>query len=195
MTADASGIPPDFCAIAFKEWAGVCSALESGGQSLILRKGGIAEGPRGFVPEHRAFWLYPTYLHQAQQGLKQGVTAPEPVDPETFSPRALAIVEHLALIEDLDRLEALDGLHVWTLETLIQRFQYRRPGLWLLGVRVYRTELPAPIAVTPEHEGCKTWVPIEPAISTEGLSPVVGEAEFRQAMRTIETILQEVPGR
>jgi hypothetical protein len=34
--------------IAFKEWAIVCEALGRGGQSIILRKGGIAEGREGF---------------------------------------------------------------------------------------------------------------------------------------------------
>ena len=48
---------PVTCAFAFKEWAGVCAALESGRQSVILRKGGIADGPGGFVPDHEAFWL------------------------------------------------------------------------------------------------------------------------------------------
>ncbi len=54
-----SGIP-ESCAVAFKEWADVCAALLDGRQSLILRKGGIEEGPGGFRPEHAAFWLYPT---------------------------------------------------------------------------------------------------------------------------------------
>ena len=61
---------PDSCSVAFKEWAGVCDALADGRQSLILRKGGIAEGPRGFVPEHSTFWLYPTRVHEAGQGLR-----------------------------------------------------------------------------------------------------------------------------
>ena len=61
---------PETCPIAFKEWAGVCAALAEGRQSLIVRKGGIAEGPRGFAPEHDVFWLYPTQVHQAEQGLR-----------------------------------------------------------------------------------------------------------------------------
>ena len=38
-----AGRPPGGCAVAFKEWLGVCEALGSGRQSLILRKGGVAE--------------------------------------------------------------------------------------------------------------------------------------------------------
>src|SRR4051794_35050502 len=127
---------PDSCAFAFKEWAGVCSALESGRQSVILRKGGIAEGPGGFVPDHQAFWLYPTHVHERQQGLKN----PDP--PGEDSPegkvrlRTFAIVQRLARVESLDRLRALDDLHVWTSETVEARYRYRSPGLWVLGVRV-----------------------------------------------------------
>ena len=57
---------PDHCAIAFKEWSEICQVLADGHQTLIVRKGGIREGPGGFSPDHPAFWLYPTYVHQAQ---------------------------------------------------------------------------------------------------------------------------------
>src|SRR5205814_10220299 len=56
--------------IAFKEWAAVCLALASGRQSIIIRKGGIAEAGGAFAPEHDRFWLYPTYVHQQQTGLR-----------------------------------------------------------------------------------------------------------------------------
>ena len=50
--------------IAFKEWAVICRALAEGRQSLILRKGGIAEAGGQFRPEHDRFLLYPTYFHE-----------------------------------------------------------------------------------------------------------------------------------
>jgi hypothetical protein len=34
--------------VGFKEWALVCEALGRGEQTIILRKGGIAEGRGGF---------------------------------------------------------------------------------------------------------------------------------------------------
>src|SRR5438105_870543 len=61
---------PDSSGFAFKEWAGVCDALMTGRQTIILRKGGILEGHGGFAPEHSFFWLYPTHVHQAEQGLR-----------------------------------------------------------------------------------------------------------------------------
>ena len=57
--------------VAFKEWAAVCRALADGTQTVILRKGGIAEAGGEFRPEHARFWLYPTHFHEQQRaGLK-----------------------------------------------------------------------------------------------------------------------------
>jgi hypothetical protein len=186
MNPDGPDRLPDACAVAFKEWAGVCRALLSGRQSLILRKGGIEEGPGDFRPEHDAYWLYPTRVHQAEQGLKPGTDVP--ADDETEPPdgtiglRGLAVVAGVVSIDDPARLPALDGLHVWTPETVEKRFHYRRPGLWVLGVRVFRRDTPIRLAVTPEQAGCKSWVHLDPALSTAGLAPVLNDAEFRDQL-------------
>ncbi len=112
---------PDECAIAFKEWSEICQVLADGRQSLIVRKGGIHEGPGGFLPEHRAFWLYPTYVHQAQQGLREigADLRSEPQAPtDTVSIRALAVVVCLWHVRSHDELPALAPFHYWTDETL-----------------------------------------------------------------------------
>src|SRR5213082_2938121 len=57
----------------FKEWSLVCDALGRGRQSVILRKGGIAEGRGGFSFRHREFFLFPTFFHEqiAKVGLQR----------------------------------------------------------------------------------------------------------------------------
>src|SRR4051794_36210007 len=55
---------------AFKEWAVICHALAAGKQSLILRKGGVAEEGGEFAVEHNRFWLFPTYTHQQRDGIQ-----------------------------------------------------------------------------------------------------------------------------
>src|ERR1700758_4161905 len=55
---------------AFKEWAVICKALAEGRQALILRKGGIAETGGTFHVEHTRFWLFPTYVHQQETGIR-----------------------------------------------------------------------------------------------------------------------------
>src|SRR5438093_12862091 len=52
---------------AFKEWAVICEALGQGKQAIILRKGGIAEE---FAVEETRFWLYPTFVHQQNDGIQ-----------------------------------------------------------------------------------------------------------------------------
>ncbi len=43
--------------VGFKEWAIVCGALGRGDQTVILRKGGIAEGRAGFSFKYRKLFF------------------------------------------------------------------------------------------------------------------------------------------
>ncbi|MCA1686465.1 MAG: DUF1802 family protein [Planctomycetia bacterium] len=185
---------PTASGIAFKEWEGVCEALTTGRQSLILRKGGIEEGPGGFSPDHRAFWLYPTRVHQAAQGLKPGPRRPPdpaPQTPEgTIGLRGFAVVALIGRIDSAERLSGLDDLHVWTAETVGQRFQYRHPGLWVLGVRILRPERPVPVPEAPEHAGCKTWVRLGVELPTAGLVPVLDGPTFGAEMDRLRSLVE-----
>lgn len=181
---------PEWCNVAFKEWAGVCEALAQGRQSLILRKGGIAEGPGGFTPEHSVFWLYPTHVHEPQQGLRTTTQHATAVPPDRVPLQVLTVVESVAMVDRLDLLPALEPFHVWTEETVLKRFHYRRPGLWVLGVRAYVRTEPEIIPLTPEHAGCKTWVPLEPPVRTQGLSPVLDDREADRRREQLADALQ-----
>ena len=186
---------PDSLGIAFKEWDRVCSALAVGRQSLILRKGGIEEGPSGFEPEHPFFWLYPTVVHQAEQGLKPGIApACGLATPGTVDIQSFAAVEWVEHIDRLETLLRLDPFHVWTEETVTKRFFYKKPGVWLLGVRTFNLPEPVAIAITPEQLGCKTWVPLESALPTARLKPAIPDLIFRESMSRIRDMLSS-PGR
>jgi hypothetical protein len=191
MTGDQEPALPESCGVAFKEWAGVCQALADGRQSLILRKGGIAEGPRGFSPEHAFFWLFPTRVHEAEQGLRMpprgGRPAPAAVDLVEIG--TLVATGPIAFVDRLDRLSALEDYHVWNRETVEKRFHYRKPGLWVIGVRVFLRDRPAVLPVTPEFAGCKTWVTLDPPLPTAGSLPVVDEAEFALRMDRLRSTL------
>lgn len=185
--------PPDSCTIAYKEWSGVCRALGEGRQTILLRKGGIAEGPHGFRPEYPAFWLYPTRLHESQQGLRDEEAPSVPSDPPTpegsLDLDLLAVVESVAWVDRVGDLPRLEAFHVWTDETERKRFDYRTPGLWVLGVRVYRRVPAARITVTPEQAGCKTWVPLEASIDTGNLVPVLDDVEARNRRESLASAL------
>ncbi len=182
------------CAVAFKEWAGVCNALIQGAQSIILRKGGIREGPGPgmFVPEHDEFWLYPTAVHQAQQGLRIADTTPSAaagVASGSVPIRALARVEIVGYVRDEATLPALEEFHVLTEATVQHRFHYRTPGLWVLGVRIWRRDTAFAIIATPDHAGCKTWVPLDAALPTSGLLPVLDDHVWAGRLRRLTAVL------
>ena len=125
------------------------------------QRGDRARAPCGFHPEHEAFWLYPTHVHQAEQGLRDigtgvGSEPQAPTDPVSI--RALAVVECVWNLRSEDKLPALAPFHYWTDETLRTRYRYRQPGLWVLGVRMFRQEEPWSLTPTAEQLGCKSWV-------------------------------------
>jgi hypothetical protein len=176
---------PETCAIAFKEWSGVCDALGSGRQTLIIRKGGIEEGPSGFLPEHPAFWLYPTFVHEGEQGLKLPTREQPPAEPGIVPIRELVKVESIHRVDDLATLLGLDDLHVWTEETIRKRFAYRKPGVWVLGVRTFRRVEPIPIEVTTAQLGCKSWVPLEHPLATSEMVPARSDLEAEADLTTL----------
>jgi hypothetical protein len=185
---------PATCGIAFKEWAGVCDALSRGEQSLILRKGGIREESGDFVPEHRAFWLYPTHVHESQQGLRRSLPPAETRQPDgdPRSPvhlRSLVLVELTRHLDAEAQLAALESFHVWNEETVLKRFHYRKPGLWVLGVRVYRRDEPWIIVPTEEQLGCKSWVSLDSALATTGLRPVLEDEEHARLLDRLSSVL------
>lgn len=165
---------PEALRTAFKEWAVVCRALSSGRQTVILRKGGIHEQDGEFVPEHRHFWLYPTYLHQRPDGVKPWAL-PLPEDdapPGELRFDLIAEVTQIDYATDPAALAAIRDRHVWSDATADQRFHYRRPGLYVLTVRAWRVPEPLQVPLDPAFDGCKTWVDLGLELPTAGAVPV-----------------------
>jgi hypothetical protein len=165
--------------MAFKEWAVICEALAQGKQSLILRKGGIAESAGTFTPDHARFWLYPTNFHQQADALKpdslpllEVSRTKQPPHDELHLQHFCEVIEVVRLVEE-SKLSDLDPYHLWSMETVRKRFHYREPGLYVLRVRVFA--LPTQIfhVVRPEYEGCKTWVDLGEEIPTDTATPVL----------------------
>jgi hypothetical protein len=186
---------PESCAVAFKEWAGVCDALISGRQSIVVRKGGISEsaGPGVFVPDYPQFWLFPTWVHQAEQGLRRSAGA-VPVAHRSAGDGSILVcalvrVDLIGLVEREQKLSLLEEFHVFTSDTITKRFHYRRPGLWIMGARVWRRVPGFVLVPTPEQAGCKTWVNLDEPLATTGLAPVLDDAEWAARRERIGSIL------
>jgi hypothetical protein len=181
---------------AFKEWAVICRALADGTQALILRKGGIAEQGGVFRPEHDRFWLYPTFVHQQEKGIKP---AAQPLLQATATDRPAAgrvrISHYVEVpgvyhVRELGPALLLGKLHLWSDDTVRQRFEYRGPGLYVFPARVFRASQTVDIPETDYYAGCKSWVDLESDLSTEGGQPVLSDEQFRQELNRIEAILQ-----
>jgi hypothetical protein len=180
---------------AFKEWAVICEALGQGKQAIILRKGGIAEPEGEFGVAETRFWLYPTYVHQQESGIQEEL---QPLLEQVKATTSSAGKVRLQYWADVsggyhlrDEIPALllSHLHFWSEETVRQRFHYRKPGIFVLVVRVHR--LPAPIEIDelPSYAGCRSWVELEKALPTEGSTPVLSDEDFRVVRKQLDTLL------
>ncbi len=180
---------------AFKEWAVICEALAQGKQSIILRKGGIAEPEGEFGVAETRFWLYPTYVHQQETGIQEDL---RPLLEETNANRPPAGKLRLQYWAEVaggyrirDEVPALllSHLHYWSEETVRQRFHYRMPELYVLVVRVHRTPAPIEIDELNAYEGCRSWVTLENALPTEGSTPALDDESFRIVQKQLDLLL------
>jgi hypothetical protein len=180
---------------AFKEWAVVCRALGSGSQMIILRKGGIAEGPRGFEVTDRQFFLYPTYLHQLATGVVPGWrgTFDQCVDPNPgkVTIQHYAIVNSWVRVKTLEKLKALRSHHILADHVVEERFQrWAEDSVHALMVRIY--ELPKPVVI-PEldsYAGCKSWLTLSEQVPLEGAHPVLEDPEFEKRMAEVRAVFR-----
>lgn len=178
--------------IAFKEWAVICKALAEGRQALILRKGGIAETGGQFKPEHKRFWLYPTFSHENPDGIKPDAIEVFRSAEAERTPAGSVRLSHFAEVHSVYHVQQLHGalllddLHVWSEATVRQKFEYRTPGVYVLPVRVYQASVPYEVHETAEYAGCRTWVNLERGLSTADAMPVLSEAAFNSLLDTID---------
>lgn len=167
----------------------MCEALASGRQTLVLRKGGLLEGPDGFQVEHPEFWLLPTRFHQQADELQPDATpllsrlSPPPVGELPIE--LYARVEAVRYVERASDLAPLVSQQVLSEGAVLDRFHYRRPGLSALWLRVYRLPERRLIADLPEYAGCHSWVPLAKPLATIGLQPVLEDASFLRRLAAV----------
>ena len=167
--------------IGFKEWALVCEELASGRQSIILRKGGIAEGREGFRFQHADFLLFPTLFHEQVSKLK--LPAETPLPALTAGEHVLThrvTVEWTRDLTDWDQIVRLAPFHVWTEQVIRERFEYEQKRMVSLAfVRVWRLAEPLVFADAPKYGGCRSWVNIPELPAADLGTPVLEESAHR----------------
>jgi hypothetical protein len=175
--------------VGFKEWALVCEALGAGKQSVLLRKGGIAEGRDGFGFRHSEFFLFPTFFHeQAVKVREPGAVIPKAPEGE-IEIRYFAKLEAQQLITSWETAARLEPFHILQESVVRDRFEYENAGLHLALVRIFRLQRPWIFPDQPAYGGCRSWVKL-PEFPTElRLEPVLTEKEHQQRIRTIRATL------
>jgi len=166
--------------VGFKEWSLVSAALGRGEQSIILRKGGIAEGGEGFSFRHREFFLFPTLFHE--QAAKVRIASPNlPEAGDTIAIRWYARVECALRIGSLRIAEALAPLHILTPEVVQERFGYKDQGLNVALVRVFELSPSWILQNEKRFAGCRSWVDL-PSPPEMKMRPVLDD-EAHQRFR------------
>ena len=161
--------------VGFKEWALVCEALGRGEQTVLLRKGGIAEGRDGFGFRHAEFFLFPTFFHE--QVVK--VRTPEAELPTAregqIEIRYLARLEAQKKITDWSQAAALEPFHILAESIVRERFDYKDAGVHVALVRVFRVEPVWTFPDNPAYGGCRSWVNLPECPAETRFHPVLSD--------------------
>ena len=192
----ASGLPPGNApaSIGFKEWSVVCDALGSGRQSIILRKGGIAEGRDGFRFKHERFVLFPTQYHQQYEKVRSeerhGQAAQAGSPQETVAIHYLVTLDFACWVDRWETLMVLKPFHIWRDDVVRERFEYEdQRGLQCAFARVYLADRPWTFPNRPAYGGCRSWVMLPSSTVDLGWSPVLNENEHNRRKQEVRRIL------
>lgn len=176
----------------FKEWTLICDALGRGEQSIILRKGGIAEGRAGFRFQHPDFLLFPTLFHEQVSKLKLPPATPLPAirDDGHIEIRTHVHVEWTRDITDWETVQQLAPFHLWQEVEIEKRFrQDDTPAVSLAFIRVSRLSEPFTFPDSPRYGGCRSWVELPELPPSITLTPVLDEATHRTREQQVCAVL------
>jgi len=176
--------------VAFKEWAVICEALGTGLQSVIIRKGGLAEGRAGFSFQHEEFVLFPTWFHEQLGKTTLPPETPVPEEPgEDLEIRYTATVEWKGLLTDHKKVARLRDFHVLHESVVEERFHYDGDdGVYVAFVRVYRLDPPLRLKNEKKYGGCRSWVDL-PEIEETALVSVLSDEEHTRRKKLLADLL------
>jgi len=177
---------------AFKEWTLICEALSQGTQSLIIRKGGIAEGRDGFRFKHAEFLLFPTLFHEqvAKLRLPANTTLPEARADGQHSVALAANVEWTRDVVEWEKVKTLAPFHLWSEREIEKRFrQDDQPGVSVAFVRISRLSKPLVFPDSPKYGGCRSWIDIPDPLDAARFTPVLDEATHLQRSQQLLALI------
>ena len=178
--------------IGFKEWEVVCRALGRGEQTVILRKGGIAEGRDGFAFRHKEFFLFPTFFHEQIEKTRLKDAVIEQPNESQVKIQFFAKIMHACRIDLWETVAALERFHILKQSVVRERFEdARAPGIHAALVRVFRLDQSWILPNEKRYAGCRSWVELPDLPAAIRLEPVLGDTEYaaveRSFLGTIES--------
>lgn len=178
---------------AFKEWAIVCASIERGETSLIFRKGGIAEGLKGFQFKYRRFYLFPTYFHEQIERTRLSRERDVTPRKDCVAISVFVEVEFAKLIRDLNPLRALEPFHVLQPSVLEERFHYdKQDGLHIAFVRAFRISPVWELPSHPSHGGCRSWITLPDPPRDLRREPILTDEEQNRRLSVVSAAVSEV---
>ncbi len=181
--------------IGFKEWTLVCDALGRGEQSIIIRKGGIAEGRAGFRFQYDEFLLFPTLFHEQVTKLKLPAETPLPAmrADGQHEIKYRVRVEWTRDVSDLALVQRLAPFHCWQDAEIEKRFRYEeekgRTGVSVALVRVEKLNMPFVFPDSPKYGGCRSWIQLPKLPEGIQAVPVLDEGTYRSAETKLLAVL------
>ena len=175
-----------------KEWATVIKALESGKQTVLLRKGGILEIASGFKIESNKFLLYPTWEHQEFHHIKpefhnflEDVKSNHPEEGFNIVTSFAEVLDEADITSE-KTIEKLSSFHIWSDSYIKERRNWKPEKLMkAVLLRVYKIP-EIKISLKPEYQGCKSWININEEI-LEGQS-VLNSEDIQSSMEKFKEI-------
>jgi len=174
--------------VGFKEWAIVCEALGLGEQTVLLRKGGIAEGRNGFGFRYSEFFLFPTFFHEQVEKVRiRGAEIPTAREGE-IEIRYFAKLVAQRELRSWSTAATLEPFHVLQKSVVRERFDYKQSGLHVALVRVFRLEPSWIFPDAPAYGGCRSWVKLPECPAEIRSEPVLTDCEHEATVEMFETV-------
>ena len=189
--------------IGFKEWSVVCDALGNGRQSLILRKGGIHEGRRGFQFDHPEFALFPTRFHEQETHIRQEELATLRFEAkhefevgDQVEICFLARLEATWTVTDWSAVVALQDMHIWDEQTIRDRYECALKDGDPAAINVAFVRVSA---ITPAWEfpyarrygGCRSWIELPTLPGSVQRADVLDSQESSERLQCARELLGE----
>jgi hypothetical protein len=174
--------------VGFKDWAIVCVALGRGEQSILVRKGGIAEGRDGFGFRHSEFFLFPTFFHEQIEKVRSTNAEVPKTRKGEIEIRYWAKLVAQREINSWTMAAALEPFHVLQESVVRERFDYKQAGLHVALVRVFRLEPNWIFPDTPAYGGCRSWVKLPVCPTETQFEPVLTDQEHEAAVEMFEAV-------